>query len=1292
MPLAFRVFTCALLFVTTNLFAQTSTSGTVVGTVTDPSGAVTPNADVQLLSLNTNATVNQKTNLSGGFAFPNVVPGNYKITVKMAGFRAATIDNLTVEVNKSLNVPVQLEVGRETEVVEVTAAVAAQLQTQDSVIGNTVSTDAILRLPTLQRNATELMGLQPATASTGGNGIMMRAAGAIDDQNTVTVDGIDITQGVVAAATSLPTPADSIEEFRGSVSNPNANFDRSSGANVALVGRHGTNTMHGALYEYLQNWNLNSNTWDNNHLGLPKAVIHDNRFGGRIGGPIIKNKTFIFGNYEGRRFQSAAQVTRTVPSALLRQGIVQFKDPNGNTEQFNLKNANVCGASGTSACDPRGLGVDPSVLASWSLMPLPNLAGGDGLNTGSFFGILATPTQEDYGVTRIDHKFNDNLQFNGSYTYFRSIGTSAADVSIVNGQLASLRQSPQRGSMTAAGLTWSIKPTLLNVFRFGYVHDTNATEATSPTKAAGMLNIPGSNTSAGPVALLIGSGVSSFIDSPADMDTQRARYQGNYNGDWQWTDDMTWIHGRHNVNFGVQLNKLPFTHVRADKVVGSLTSLAALVDGDRSFLFLGSANQPLTCSASVTSNCIRSTDLTNWDRYYASTLGMVDNVNILAVRDGSLNPLPFGTFLRNQTNSWAPYFYVQDTFHMSPSLTITAGLAYGWQTAPKEVNNLQTLMIDASSGAYLNGPDYMNAKMNAALNGQVYNPTVGFLPVGQAKRPVVDTDRGDWGPRIAFAWNPSGEGPWSFLGKRKTVIRGGFGLIYDRTNLVQTVLIPMLGVGYGQTINIQAPLCNATGAGGAGCTASAGSSNVGASAFRVGTDGTLPLPTVAPVTSPVVPPLGQYSEILSFQADPKNKVSRSYNIDLSLQRELPGNMILEVAYIGRHGTNLPQAVSLSNAPYMFVDKASGQSFAQAYDAVANSLRGGAAATAVPVQPWFENQLPGIATKKGVAGTSTAYVANALRAAFTTANVSSLFFNMDGYRRLLGLQSFDNDQAQTMFMRTYIGQSNYQAGFITLNKRMSRGLTLGANYTYSKALDDNVLNQNQAFFYGNSYHPGVDYGASSYDRRHIFNAYYTYDLPAGKGHLVHGGKIVDKIIGGWYTSGIATAYSGVPLAVTEGQNAFGADINGFAQNTLAIMTSPVSNATTNTYNSGCKAEGGNAIIAGGAGMNIFSDPCAVFNSARYFNLSSDTRTGRANPFYGLPFWNMDMSFGKTTHISERVTTRFSADMFNVFNHHTYGNPGTSLANPNAFGVISGTFIPSNRTNSARWIEMGLRLEW
>ena len=258
--------------------------------------------------------------------------------------------------------------------------------------------------------------------------------------------------------------------------------------------------------------------------------------------------------------------------------------------------------------------------------------------------------------------------------------------------------------------------------------------------------------------------------------------------------------------------------------------------------------------------------------------------------------------------------------------------------------------------------------------------------------------------------------------------------------------------------------------------------------------------------------------------------------------------------------------------------------------------------------------------------------------------------------------------------------------------MSHGLTVSGNYTYSKALDDNVLNQNQAFFFSNSYHPGIDYGPSRFDLRHAFNAFYTYELPAGQGHRLNVGKVVSRIIGGWYTSGIVTARTGFPLTVTQGTNSFGADAAGFAQSTVAIPTASVSGSSTSQYNSSCKAEGANASNKGGSGQNAFGDPCAVYNSFRYVNIGSDTRTGKANPFYGQPFWNFDMSFGKKTKITEKTNLLFSGDLFNVFNHHTYNDPNLSLQNPNAFGVITSTFTPANRTNSARWIEFGLRLEF
>lgn len=1281
-------------------FAQSATAGAVIGTVNDQSGAVIPKAEVQLTNVETNATQTQVSNETGNYVFPNVTPGNYKITVKMAGFKQATISSLTVEVNKSVSVPVKLEVGGDKEIVEVTATAAAQLQTTDSQVGNALSTDQLLRLPTLQRNVTELMALQPGVVTATGNGanLSMRVTGAIDDQNIVTVDGIDITANVVASGTTIPTTADSVEEFRVTTANPNANFARASGGQIALIGRHGTNDLHGAGYWYHQTSDWNTNTWDNNFQKLPKADIQDNRFGGRMGGALVKNKTFLFGNYEGRRFDTVQQLIRIVPSDLMKQGILQFRDAAGNVQQFNLKTAAVCGPNGDQACDPRGLGISPSVSALWKLMPSgsPSL-GGDGLNTLGYLANVATPVNTNFGVLRLDHVFSEKLTFNTAFDYDREISVSNGQISIVNGNPSSVRNGPQRGLLLSGGLTYQIHPTLINVFRFGYVRDMSELQATQPSAVAAQLNIPGTNSTAGPIAILPGSGAG-FIDTPIDMDTQRARYQAAYAKNYQWGNDVTWVHGQHNVQFGGLVNMLPFTHIRGDKVVGSISSLVTQIDGNVANLTIPSIDMPRTCSGAVTANCIKSTDSTNWARLYASTLGLIDNTGVLLLRDANLNPLPYGTPITNVTNQWASYFYGQDTWRVTKTLTITFGLSYGVQTAPTEEQNRQTVMVNVSEGnSLINATDFLQKRMTAALAGNIYNPTVGFVPIAKANVPVYNIDWGNLAPRASFAWNPNTKGGLlgSILGERKTVLRGGFGIVYDRSNSVQAVEIPMLGVGFDQTITNITPLCNASSAAGAGCNSAAGLGNPGASVFRVGVDGAIPLPVAPAASIPVVPSL--YGETLSFQVDPNTKVGRSYNVDLTVQRELKGGFIAEVAYVGRFSRHLPQAVNLEQAPYFMVDKASGQTFAQAFDAVANQLRNNVAAGSVTPQAWFENQLPGIAAKNGTTGSATAFLASKLSSSFIQGNLSSLFqassASLDQYRRQLGLTPYMNDQAQMEFMRTYIGESNYHGMLVSLNKRMSRGLQFAANYTFSKTLDTGLANQNNAGFYANSFHPGTEYGPSTFDRTHVFNATYLYELPMGKGHMISmNNAIVNRFLSGWTTSGIFTSWSGLPVQVTESGQVWGDGLQ-ITTNSGMIPTATPASVGVNSGVAGSAGIGTNGDPAkNGSGLNLFSNPTQVYNALRYIQLSSDTRSGRANPIRGLGFWNLDASLQKDTAIAERVHLRLSLDFFNIFNHPNFATPTLSYTSQAAFGVIGSTLTPPNRSNSARWIEFGMRIEF
>ena len=328
--------------------------------------------------------------------------------------------------------------------------------------------------------------------------------------------------------------------------------------------------------------------------------------------------------------------------------------------------------------------------------------------------------------------------------------------------------------------------------------------------------------------------------------------------------------------------------------------------------------------------------------------------------------------------------------------------------------------------------------------------------------------------------------------------------------------------------------------------------------------------------------------------------------------------------------------------------------------------------------------------------ATAYIANANKSSFTAGNVGSLFLNLDTYRRNLGLQAYDSDQAQVESMRTYIGYSNYNAGLLTLTKRLSHGFTVSGNYTYSKALDDGLSNQNNAGFYSNSFNPSVQYGPSSYDRRNVFNAYYQYDLPAGKGHALHTGNFIDYVIGGWYTC-IVTASTGVPLKVSEGSQVWGGGTSVIGATEYMVPTGPLPSTGLNRGVAGTTCS--NAIFnttvgASAIGQNIFTNPGAAYCDFNYVQLSSTGRTGSSNPMYGLPFWNSDMRLEKTTNLTPegKMKLSYTADFFNIFNHQNFQNPWLSVASPWTFGVITSTFAPVNRTNAARWIEMGLRLDF
>lgn len=1316
-------------------------SSLVLGIVTDPAGAVVPDATVVLTNTATNENKTVTTNSAGQYVFPNVSPGTYSLKISKSGFATTTFSNVQLNVSKSYTYDAKLEVSSGKEIVEVTAGTVAELQTTDAVIGNVVGGTMMTRLPTLGRDASELLTLQPGSTpydsnQTGFGNSGGTIAGARSDQNSIVMDGIDVTDNVISGGATekpiIPIGVESVDEFRAEITNENVTFLRSSGGQIAIVSKGGGNTYHGSVYWFHQNAALNANSWDNNRNGIEKPPTHDNRGGFWFGGPIRKDKTFFFANYELRRFPQALQDTRIMPSDLLRQGTLQFQDcaqgfdsagkcQGGNLTTYPLKTASNCGADANGqplnlACDPRGIGISPTIAALWGMMPQgTDTTIGDGANTLGYRFTVPAPLKDDFSSFRLDHKFTDKVQFFGRYMYSRDIQPNNFQTDLRGSNPITPSSSNIRGDGMYGGLDWQIRPNLTNSFRAGWIRARQDYTVIRPRDSAAQLALPETGSADGPIALAPGLAATGFIDTVVDVDTQRARHQAIYDSSKQYNDMLTWTKGKHTISTGADIRWLPTIHDRDDKVVGSLNSLVVAMDADVNLLSGAPANRPPTCAPlvpasggnpaipAVTTNCLLSSDVQRWDRLYAASLGLVDNVGILAVRDGSLNPKPLGDSLIAKTTLRMYEFFLQDTWRVTPSLTLTYGLGYGWQTTPQEANRQQTLVANHSDGdKILDTTDYFNKKKAAAQAGQFYNPELSYIPVKNSGRTnVFNVDYGNIAPRLSLAWNPGYDSGTlgRLFGNKKTVIRMGYGIGYDRVNTVQSVIIPMLGVGFAQTINLVTPLCNATQAAASGCNPTAPltgpGANPGLASFRVGVDGQIPVPaSPGAVSSPIVPGL-VYSELLSFQNDPDFKVGRSHMIDFTIQRELPGQNILEVGYVGRLARDLAGSFNLNSAPYFFKDNTSGQTFAQAFDAVATSIRTN---SPIQVQPWFENLLPGLGIKCGPGGTtitSTACLAAGNAASFQNGNVTNLFINMDVFRLIHGLPTFNNLQVFDLFMRSHKDYSNYHAMVVTLRNRAWHGFLYDLNYTFSKSLDTVGAVQNSASYYATSFDPGIEYGNSFFDRTHVLNAVFNYDLPFGHGHrLGSSHEAINKFIGGWYTAGVVRFSSGVPLLVQESNQVFGGGaIFAFATGEIPMVNPNSLGGGVHHGVTGSNGVGTNSDPStGGSGINYFSNPESALSNFRPILLSSDTTTGRSRPLRGFWFKNLDLRIGKVTSFRERLKVEYSFDFFNAFNHPTFLDPVLDTTNLANFGVVNTQLIPANRNTGSRWIQFGLRVEF
>ena len=1181
-------------------------SSSLSGTVYDPQGNAVAGATVTATNHATGAARSATSSKEGGYQIPQLSPGTYKVRAEARGFATIVQENVPVVVSTAVTLNISFkQVGAVSDTVTVQGGESI-INTTDATVGNTFNERQISQLPLEARNVVGLLAAQPGVVfigNTNADGMTTddrngSVNGGKSDQANVTLDGVDVNdqQNGYAFTSVLRVTLDSVQEFRVTTTNANADQGRSSGAQVSLITRSGSNSFHGSAYEYHRNTITSANDWFLNSSGVGRQKLIRNVFGGRFSGPAIKDRLFFFLNYEGRLDRREDSIPRVVPSVDLRSGIVKYngRDASGASVLKSLTPDQV------KALDPAGIGVNPNSLALFNKYPLPNdNTVGDGLNLQGFR--FKSPIRLDW------HTYIARLDFNLSERHLIFVrGNLQDDLDTTLPQFPG--QQSRFTNLTnskglAAGYTSQFSSTLTNNFRYGYTRQ--GLEAAGVSTAAYVT-----------------------FRNLAPIESTNARSNGRTIPVHNFIDDLSWVKGAHSFGFGGN-----FRFIRNDRF-----------DFTNSFPS-ASANSSWLLGTGVT---LRPPDITGGAVAFSDTmmalLGIISQGNASYNFDKSGSVIPVGAPVKRRFGADEYEFYGQDSWRVRPNLTLTFGLRYGLYSPPYETNGNQV-------APNIRLGDWFNLRGTNGLKGIPDNaaPQISFDLAGPAngKRGFYDWDYNNVAPRFAFAWSPRFQGK-SFLkaifgGEGRTAIRGGFNLAYDRIGSGLAVTFDQAG-SFGLSTQLTNPSSSLT--------------PVTAPRFTSFTSipaGLLPSPPASNTFPKTFP--NAFAITHGIDGNIRTPYSMSYNF--SIQRELPKNMSLEVAYIGRFGRKLLIQGDLAQ-PVNLLDSLSGTLY---YDA-AKKLIGlsGTNILNVPAIPYWENIFgatlggmtaldlddsygdffkfnPGVTPGTVLSPTQIAYF---LYSQEYAPDYTSALFDLDrGFGSKFGKNAFFDDQYSALSAWRSIGTANYNSMQMIFRKRFSQGLQFDFNYTFSKSFDWSSGPERSVSFGGgfivNSWIPGQRKSVSDFDLRHSINTNSIWELPFGKGKAI-GNNIpgfADAIVGGWQLTGIFRWTSGLPIGVGNGRFwPTNWNITGFAS-----RIGPLPNLKT-TKNAPPAAAGGTK------GPNIFPDPATALKS---YGNTLVGESGERNGVRGDGFFGIDFGLGKTFKMPfEGHKLQFRWETFNLTN--------------------------------------------
>ena len=1248
--------------------AQVATTGQIVGSVQDSSGARVPGAVVRLENEATKAAQSTIAAGDGGFVFPIVPPGAYALTVTMTGFQTAVYSGLVVDAARTTNQTVTMKVGSVSETVEVTGA-APVLQTTTTAISNTVEQKYIQDLPLAGRD-TLPFALLTSGAQQGVTARDSTFEGMPGAAVNITLNGIaDNAQRFKSGGTSFfafVTPRlETVQEVTVTTSNLGADSTGQGGMQIQYLSKSGTNAFHGEAFWQHQNSALNANDWFNNANRIRRPVFIQNDQGGAIGGPILKNRLFFFFSYAEVLTPQSASFSALVLTPAAQAGNFSYVGTDGVTRTVNvLSLAAQNGFPNT---------VNPIIGAQLQKIQTATSAGALSFSDpirNQLKWVAPDPTTNYYPMGRIDYQISNKLRFNVSDTYDHNVNAAGFRGTTLPGSFGQEQSYGQKSNpyIAAAGLTWTVNPNLVNDFSFGI-------QGNQETFSTGF-----SITTFQPRLMFFPLGLASGLEELNGLQ-QGNTFQARDNPVYNLFDNVHWQRGNHSFSFGGNMIRTSM-HQATLGSAGIPTYRYGVVAADPVNAIFNPTTLPAINSSSLA-------DATNLDALLAgrvSSVADIRNVDEKSHQYADFQPV----MLRELETSFG--LYIADAWRLNRSLTVNYGLRWDFQGDNENPNNIYTSpnLIDlfGPSGA-LPGTSQTTPNLfhPGSLQG-IANPSI------YQRSKAYNADYINPAPHLGVAWNPSFQNGLmgKLFGDRKTVFRAGYSLNYYSEGLLNFTDEAGSNPGLRQSATLTP-----------GVDYAPGSLSVG---------DTLPAFNFFPASFSFPLPLSSFtfSNQTVATIDPNIRAPYVQTWSVGIQRELKPGTVLEVRYAGNHGLGLWHAYNINEVNTIengFVSQfqAAQKNLAiNAANGQGNSFANNGLAGQVPL-PIFEaafgprGSQAALSNSLGFANTNfvsllqtgqAGALANALAQnstyfcrmvgnSFSPCASAKLGFNAPGPYPINVFQI--NPYVATANLLSSNSFSNYNGLQVEFRQRFSHGVTMNVNYTWSHSLTDRYnKNVDGSGNFTTLRDRALDRGPSPWDLRHVVQAFGTYDLPFGKGRRFSmNNPVVDAVAGGWTVGSIFRFQTGLPFKLSSGYDT----VNQMDSGVTANVTSSQLQSMAGAYKTG------NPYV-------YFVSPALIGSDGRANPkyLAPPTTPGQFGSFiylYGPHFISDDLSIAKQMPIiHERLRMEIRAEMLNAFNHPIFQVPTGGTFSLNPISVAATSFGRATQTTTVpRQVQFRIR---